>query len=57
MNDREMIKGVYCEVCEYFEDTNCPIKSASPWSRYSYCSCFRDEKTGETIPEIYKRNN
>jgi len=38
-SDTGFVKGVCCAYCKHFEKESCPIKEASPWSRWkNYCS-------------------
>ena len=53
MEDKEFVKDVCCEYCKKFDTKDCPISSASLWSRWDYCNHFRD-KDNRTIPEIIK---
>lgn len=48
-------KGVCCQYCIKFEKSACPIKEASPWSRWGdWCSKYEpnpDEKEAVTLEE------
>lgn len=56
MKDKEVIFGVCCEYCSKFESDECPVKSASPWSRWDYCNHFREKGTNKTIVDIIKEH-
>lgn len=56
MNDNENIDGVCCEYCIHFEKESCNVYSASPWSKWDFCSHFRSAKNNQTIKEIIIRN-
>ena len=56
MKDKELIFGVCCEYCNKFEKDECPVKLASPWSRWDYCNHFRDKESGKSIPEMLMEN-
>lgn len=56
MNARETINDVCCEYCAKFEQTDCPVKQASPWSRWDYCCQFRHKIGDRTISEILVSN-
>ena len=37
--DAGLVMGVCCAYCKHFEKESCPIKEASPWSKWrNYCS-------------------
>ena len=45
----EMIDGVCCQYCVHFDKGDCPVKTASPWSRWgNWCNCYRPNPN---IPE------
>lgn len=54
MEDNELIKGVACEYCGKQQNNDCPVKTASPWSRWDYCNHFRHRESGKSIPEALK---
>ena len=56
MQENEGIRGVCCEYCKKYKSNDCPVKTASPWSRWDYCNHFRD-KNNKSIPEILKGSN
>lgn len=56
MKDTEFIPGVCCEYCKKFETAECPVKTASPWSRWDYCNNFRDNND-KTLLEIFKEES
>ena len=57
MKDKEYIDGICCLYCGKYESNECPIKTASPWSKYDYCNQFRDNMLNQSIPEIIKGEN
>ena len=45
MSKNTIIKGVCCQYCTEFEKHSCPVKSASPWSRWgNFCSAYNPNK-------------
>jgi hypothetical protein len=49
-----MLQGVCCEFCRKKETYECPVKKASPWSRWAdWCSRYEknDEPAALTIQE------
>ena len=50
MNEHDLIPGVCCAVCRFFEcDDACQMKTASPWSRHrSFCHEYEPNRM---IPE------
>lgn len=54
METKEYIEGVFCEHCIKYETKDCNVINASPWSKYDYCSHFRDAETNKSLPEIIK---
>ncbi len=55
MKDNEFIKDVCCEYCKKFDTDDCPVKTASPWSRWDFCNNFRD-KDNKAIAEILEQS-
>lgn len=55
LSDRKLLDGVCCQYCIYFEKPECPIKEASPWSRWgNWCSEYQpnpSEPSALTINE------
>ena len=36
-----IIEGVCCQYCKHFEQDECPVKTAAPWSPWrSFCSDY-----------------
>lgn len=47
-----ILLGVCCQYCVKFETKECPVKTASPWSRWhSFCNEYKpnSEKFGEAV--------
>jgi hypothetical protein len=46
VSSARMLKGVCCQYCAHFEQDECPVKIASPWSRWgNWCNVY------EPIPD------
>ncbi len=54
MSERDyMIVGLCCELCKKQGTDDCPVKTASPWSRWEdFCDKFIDEKTGQGVKDV-----
>jgi hypothetical protein len=54
----EILLGVCCEFCKKMEGPECPVKEASPWSRWkSYCGEYEpnpEQKDAVTIEQAIK---
>ena len=52
-----MIYGICCNYCRHFEEKECPVKSADPWSKHeAFCYLYIDHQTGMSIQDmIYTR--
>ena len=38
----ELLNGVCCQYCQHFETSECPVQTASPWSRWgNWCSEYQ----------------
>jgi hypothetical protein len=53
------IDGICCELCIKKESNDCPVKNASPWSRWkNFCNEFTDRNgkngNGKNIEQILK---
>ncbi len=41
MSGCKMVNGVCCQYCIKFEQPLCPVKTASPWSRWgNFCNAY-----------------
>lgn len=50
-----IVQGVCCQYCLKFEEHSCPVKTASPWSRWkNYCSEYapNNKEYPEALPLI-----
>ncbi len=47
-----MIVGLCCELCKKHETSGCPVKEASPWSRWvNFCNRFENDN-GRTLLDL-----
>lgn len=41
MSEPKIVSGVCCQYCIHFEQSSCPISTASPWSRCgNFCNAY-----------------
>ena len=49
-----LLDGVCCQYCKHFEQNECPVKTASPWSRWgNWCNVYEpnpDEPEAKPFP-------
>ena len=53
-----LLEGVCCQYCKHFEQNECPVKTASPWSRWkNWCNCYEpNPKNTEAKPLPFVSN-
>jgi hypothetical protein len=40
-SEPKLVNGVCCQYCIHFEQSSCPISTASPWSRWgNWCNVY-----------------
>ena len=51
--DKNYYEGIACVLCSKQEQSECPVKTASPWSKYyNFCNEYESLKTGDSIIDV-----